>query len=234
VQANFNTQSLIVFQVFYGVKIQRYETYVGDAEGYPSAGVKFTDKLGKKILQLEGLNFENYSLGKQLKLYFKYPFEFIGIYTRHIVNGLTPIFLECYIKNIYTNKSVPFAINVVLFFVILLSLFSKYSTNVSIINYIKQENNIIYLLMFVPVLLVSFGSVEARFYIFMYVCMYTYIFYIINYISLLNFVKKHLILVLLLFVFFLSIWSAIITQTLSDGQYDVFLLNNKINNFVEK
>lgn len=89
-------------QLYWGLYYSRYETYVGDPDVYPHAGVIFEDKAGKAIIEKEGL--QDLTPVQAIKLYLKYPFDIIGIYGRHLLNAMDNRFPELYITDLYKSR----------------------------------------------------------------------------------------------------------------------------------
>ncbi len=81
---NFNafvpTQGLNGFQMYSGLYMQRYETFVGNSALFPSPGVIFYDKVGKTLIEMYSLTPES-SVFSFFTTIFKHPFDYLGILT---------------------------------------------------------------------------------------------------------------------------------------------------------
>lgn len=150
-QSTDYAQSLQERQVFWGLTIQRYETYVGDE--YPWPAIIFNDAAGKKISALEKLEIDEFSFGDLFRIAAKRPLDLIGIYTRHFISLATPAWNEVYIRELYTNKNVLVILSIVTWFIAAIAFFMK----------INQKNRYYYsdllvIAMFLPGILQLFGA----------------------------------------------------------------------------
>jgi hypothetical protein len=116
------SNSLFTFQLKTGLSVQLYQTYIGDKSIYASPAVSFIDPIGKAITAQEPP--VNKPI-EYIKLFFKYPFEFFGIYLRHFINMLNPLFGEIYIKDILKSKMNKILINYLILFIVSLWLVLK-------------------------------------------------------------------------------------------------------------
>lgn len=168
-------ENLFLAQVYDGISIQRYETYVGPLEQYLSPAVKFIDNAGLEILKRENLQPNTISYLDIIKLFLKYPIDFIGIYLRHIINYITPIFNECYISDLNLSKKMLFVSNFIIYILCILGIISSYKE----IKLFNRENLYFYIL-FLPVFLIMFVTPETRFFIQLYILIYVYLCYFID------------------------------------------------------
>lgn len=115
-QSQFGGRSLYLAQLEWGIKMQKYETNIG--EGYPSAMVIFSDPSGIAILAKEKIknieSFRHYFL-----LVMKYPVDFCALYMRHLFNGLDIQYQTPYIVKF---KKIHWAIIFINYTVIFLAL----------------------------------------------------------------------------------------------------------------
>jgi len=91
-------QDLYFFQLQVGFGLQKFETNVGTE--YPDSQVIFGDPTGKSIAASQRIS----SYGDIVRLYAKYPVEFVTIYARHLFSGLDVKFPSVYIKNPYEKN----------------------------------------------------------------------------------------------------------------------------------
>lgn len=150
------TDELALFHIKSGISLDRYATYVGDEARYSSVSMFFYDKLGQKILEYEGIE-EFTSWGEYIKLVFKYPLDFIGIYTRHIISMLYPIFPNQYIKSIDKDKSLLLILTFTLLFLCTVYLIKIYRFD--------KKNMVILGVILFPCICILPGAVESRFFI---------------------------------------------------------------------
>ena len=79
-------RDLFAFQLFLGLEVQRYETTI-HLDG-KFAGVPFIDRAGRRLMDKPGVDEERRSLGNYLGILRDYPLDMLGVYGRHLVNGL--------------------------------------------------------------------------------------------------------------------------------------------------
>lgn len=79
-------KSLFALQLMWGITIQRYETTIDPTS--PSASRYFMDKAGEKIFISENLENGKVTVANYISLVARHPLDFLGIYGRHLVNGL--------------------------------------------------------------------------------------------------------------------------------------------------
>ena len=108
--------NLFTKQLGLGIVIQKYETNVGPY--YPSASVLFLDRQGDSVLIKSGYKAAPYTengsiysekpitLGKYLILVYKYPLDFLSIYSRHLFNGLDVVYNSLYVNDVY-DSAIP-------------------------------------------------------------------------------------------------------------------------------
>lgn len=108
--------SLFLFHLSYGIKYDRTDTFVGNIpDDYISPMVCYDDKQGRNLLQekLEGKDVLD-SAEKYFELAINHPLILTGIYGRHFLNILYPVFPEIYIRDMGRPK----VLNLVLFFLL--------------------------------------------------------------------------------------------------------------------
>ncbi|MBR6147715.1 MAG: hypothetical protein IKQ44_05055 [Lachnospiraceae bacterium] len=160
------TDGLMLVQIHAGIYTDRYATYIGDKERFSSAGVYFYDKLGQKILEYEGIETLE-TWGEYIKLVFKYPLDFIGIYTRHLISMLYPIFPNQYIKSVDKDKS----------FFLILTFTLLWVCGIYLIKIYRFDKKSIILLITIlfPCLCILPGAVESRFFFGVYYLIAAYV-----------------------------------------------------------
>lgn len=79
-------KNLFSFQLFTGLEVQRYETTT-DPDGR-RAGVPFVDPEGQRLLRESGFKAHEWSLPNYLTIFTNNPFDVLGVYGRHLINGL--------------------------------------------------------------------------------------------------------------------------------------------------
>lgn len=211
------TGGLMSQQLEWGIYYQRYETYVGTSYNTPK--LIFQDWAGTKILERAG---DISSIREYILLCFRYPLDFIGIYARHIINMLCPIYPEQYIYNLEINRNVLVILNYILLYV-----FGVWCT--VLLNYKRRIGDsllrfLAIVIMLLPSIAIMPGALEQRFSIMIYVLILGCISYAIDYKLLLNTVKLHWIRYLWMFGMGLFIVLAVWGNTLSSLQYNKLII----------
>ena len=86
VQSVINSKSLFAIQLAWGMTLQRYETAVtGEALG---AQLYYFDPAGARLFDHVAGGGDLFSIPYYLKVVAQHPLHFLGLYTRHIINGL--------------------------------------------------------------------------------------------------------------------------------------------------
>lgn len=206
--SNMEGGSLFNFQLTSGITMQRYETYVGSEDGYPKPKFIFEDEAGKEIMRQEGKELL-YSVGEYLEIVMKYPLDFIGIYTRHLINALCTPYNHVYVKYLHAFKPWLILINYTLLFMAGLAIAVQKSYKLNIKK--KTDESYFYLIFsLIPCLLILPGAIEMRFFAPFYILIYGYLAYKTDYRQLYTYVKKHLLKVgsayAVILCVFLSVW----------------------------
>lgn len=152
------TENLMSRQLYWGLLYQRYDTYIGTQVEFPQ--IYFIDDVGTRILDIEGLSANSPSLRQYVLLCLKYPFEIIGIYIRHIINILTPLWPDIYVTDLERN-----------IFIISISAFTCFFLFVYIYICDGFQNRKLFcrfIPLLIPVLFIIPGAVEVRYFAALY------------------------------------------------------------------
>lgn len=162
------TEGLMLQQLKWGIWMERYATYIGDLSEYNGAAMYFADNTGLAILNNANMDlwtsFASYK--EVLLLFLSQPMDFIGIYVRHLLNMLYPIYPEQYILSITKDKSIL----LILFYTILFIAISNF------ISFFKLKSSKWkwILLILLPCICILPGAVEIRFFIALHFLIYMY------------------------------------------------------------
>ena len=153
---------LMAQQLYWGILVQRYETYAG--KDTPAPSVYYRDPAGIALRTLNESSFSDPSLRNYVSLIARHPVQFLGIYGRHLINGLDVRDGIVYAKKPSTNKSI---VSVVCFCLLFFSV---------LIYWLRKEKRWIeaaYLApILFPVLAILPGAVETRFFIPVYLVLF--------------------------------------------------------------
>lgn len=159
------TEGLMLQQLQWGITAGRYATFIGDASQYSTAGMFFTDNIGKAILEKAQVT-ELTSYGQLIKLVIKYPLDFVGIYVRHFLNMLYPFYPNQYIEDITKDKSLLLIGFYTLLFIAIFYFFRTFK--------LKDSKWIWFVLILFPCVCILPGAVEIRFFIALHFLIYMY------------------------------------------------------------
>ncbi len=178
-------QGLFVWQLAEGLKLMQYETNINEESGYPIGGIRFEDPVGMKLLEEEGMDSLTMSMSDFMKVVFKYPADVIGIYIRHFINMLNPVWGEVYIKNIHKLKLHLTLLNYSMLFLGTAKILMTYlgrnkERRFKDIILSKGEKWLIYLVIIMPCIMILPGAIEQRFFFPMYMLLYVLIVYRIS------------------------------------------------------
>lgn len=158
-------ENLMLYQLQCGITFERYATFVGEPSQYGSPGMIFVNRVGERILEQSQIT-EITSYAQLIKLFIGYPLDFIGIYVRHFLNILYPIYPNQYIYDISSDKSLL----LITFYTILFIAVVHFITSFKL----KSSRWVWFILILVPCVCILPGAVEIRFFIALYflICMY--------------------------------------------------------------
>lgn len=159
------TEGLMLSQLQWGIYSGRYATFVGDKSEYATAGMFFIDKIGQTILEKEQIT-ELTSYGDFFELVFKYPVDFMGIYSRHLLNMLYPFYPNQYIQSIENDKTILLLIFYTILFIAVFYFIYSFK--------LRGRRWIWTFLMLVPCICILPGAVEIRFFIALHLLIYMY------------------------------------------------------------
>lgn len=159
------TEGLMLQQLQWGITAGRYATYVGDATQYGAAGMFFTDNIGQAILDKAQIT-ELTSYGQLIKLIIRYPIDFIGIYMRHLLNMLYPLYPNQYIQDITRDKSLLLIFFYTVLFIAVFYFLRTFK--------LKDSRWIWCGLVLLPCICILPGAVEIRFFIALHFLIYMY------------------------------------------------------------
>lgn len=108
-QIEGSNKSLFASQLMWGITMQRYETSL--QKTVPAPCVNYADPAGMALLELARIDKKNFDLSAYVDLVITYPFDFIGIYGRHLMNGLDLRDSEVYITEASSTRTARSTLN---------------------------------------------------------------------------------------------------------------------------
>ena len=217
---NFSSVDLKNWQIAQGLTVDRYETFAGK-DPVQKPGMRFDDKAGISLEMKETLS-GGISLAQLAKLAFKYPLDIVGIYSRHLINYLTPVWRQVYIVDLHVNTVWAVLPGIVLWLIFFYQLFL-----------IKCEqwrdwlrNEAWAMMPFISICLFMIpAAVEIRFFIAAYSIMYGYLAWRADYRKMLDHFRTHAASVTLLLAIVLMFWISVMGGTLSGNADSPVLFN---------
>lgn len=159
------TYDLFFAQLQAGIGCSRYDTYIGDMAQYGSSVIEFDDKIGEAVLsRCSTGNLTPFQM--ILSLVFRYPLDMAGIYIRHLLNMLYPIYPNMYVEDITKDKSVLLILFYTVLFIAICNFISFFK--------LKSERWVWFALIIVPFICILPGQVEIRFSIALHFLIYMY------------------------------------------------------------
>lgn len=119
-----NKDNLFVAQLQWGISRTRYETYMGEAENYPSPSVNFINETGQNLSANENIQ----SIKDYITFVLTHPIEMSGIYLEHLISGITVLFDDVYITDLRVN-TLYFILNILVYMFALVGIWSYYANN---------------------------------------------------------------------------------------------------------
>jgi hypothetical protein len=205
--------NLSVSQMYTGSGVWLYETYIGPSAVYPVPGVRVLDPIVKTYAFPEADSVFAYA-----KLVFTHPWEFAGIYFRHFIAALIPVFGEAYISDLLKPKVFLIFANCLLMFATCLGFLSGMGANAESGGkkaYYRRAfaKYLPFYPLLLPCLAILPSAMEVRFMLPCYVLMYGLLAYAFDYRKIAALLKSRPLTcaaaLLLLFVFCLSTYQTI-------------------------
>lgn len=216
---------LFAYQCLSGILYQRCDAFTPTLT--KATGIKrffLFDPVGQQIFQLDKLSCDA-PLSTFFRSLFRHPLEILGIYVRHLINMLNPVFGEIYIENSHQFKLHLTLINYLMMvgtFIGLLS--SKVRGAHSVAKKTATVGAIWGLLpLILPCVMLLPGAVELRFFLPIYLLMYAYLLFAADWKSIIAWIRERrtatIIVASLVFIVLLSIWSA----AFANSEYHLFV-----------
>jgi len=208
--ANISDRSLMASQLFWGITIQRYETYAGVDS--PSASQFYCDPAGIALRKANPKVFAKVpTIASYMKFALANPASFMGIYSRHFINGIDVGDGVVYVKSMSAKRNVS---SVLCFTLFLLSLFIFIARQ----NFRIQE--LVYLApILLPVLAILPGAIETRFFMPLYLVLIGALATNFSIITIKNALQLYWARAILLYLLFLGLFLAVSTETISNLMY---------------
>lgn len=221
-------RSLQSEQVHLGLHQSRYETYIGDDTDYPVPSVFFDDPIGERLIETEEITPDGFIYGKVFKLFIKYPLDIAGLYIRHLISLMTPVFSQMYISDLYADKGIFISLAIIIWMIAAIDLLFDY----------KKKFDKITLCMLIavifPALLQLAGMPEIRFFLMVHLLLYYYVVNIIDYRKLYQNIKNRWIPIVIVCAVVYFMWISNIGMILSYNREKVFIINDNHYEYIDE
>lgn len=210
-------RSLFASQLLWGITIQRYETSIDKTS--PGAGVFYLDKAGERLFANNYIGTARFDVRTYLKLVARNPFEFFGIYGRHIVNGLDLRDGEVYTMGQPWKKNLRALINYLVLFsgfmIIAMSIARQRASRHQTIKSLFWT-----FLTLLPVIAIIPGAIETRFFLAAHLSIYCALAFSSDLQSVKSLVRRHWALLGFALLILATLFFSVSTATMSAPQYD--------------
>lgn len=168
--------NLFDFQISHGLWMTQYETHIGPSEQYPPGGLIFLDHAGLRVFGQNSTIWEA----------FLHPFDAIGVYWRHFISMLNPVWGGgAYINDLHALKIHRSIINYgLLFFVGVQCIHWVGATPFrNLVEKSKAHINTLLCLLAIGIACIAIlpGAVEQRFFVPVYIVIYGIVAFCIDY-----------------------------------------------------
>lgn len=164
------TNSLMSQQLWWGLGMSRYGTYVGN-DGIHSAQMIFQDGTGMAIQNAFENAGEGISLSSYLQAFLTYPFDVISILWKHVWNAMFILFPETYVRDLTKNRSIYVILSLIIFIFFLFLLRNDLHL-VCKKHLVNIERVLVIASLLLPTLAILPGAVEERFLLVFYLMVY--------------------------------------------------------------
>lgn len=184
---SFDGQGLTLYYLNNGLIMRRYETYAGDPNIFHRSTMIFSNDSMLRLLEADGITaFE--SLGDYILFVLRHPFECIAVYAEHLINLLTPVFGRIFVTDFYGFKVPRILINFALFVIAA----ADWMLRQKPLKAMHEKGRLApVIVLLVSVLPVIAGKVETRYALPMYLFVYLYVCWHVDYKRLWTAVRNH-------------------------------------------
>lgn len=214
-----NAKNLFISQLVWGITVQRYETSIDPAA--PAPTVFYLDPVGQRIFDSVAGERDLFTPRGYASAVARYPAEFLGLYTRHFINGL-----DVRDGQGYTMKASPYRNRTAVFNLLVLVLAS------CVVFALRQKRGLLQdhpppppswwlclALVLLPVAAILPGAIETRFFLPLHLLAYCTIAFFFDVNALRDMARRHAISMAVIIVVFSGAFFAITTSTMASISY---------------
>ncbi|WP_236195316.1 hypothetical protein [Pseudomonas glycinae] len=209
-------RSLFANQLLWGITLQRYETSID--KNSPGPEVFYLDRAGEKLFTKNNIGASAFELETYLRLVISNPLDFLGIYGRHIINGLDLRDGEVYTKTSLKNRDAFALLSFLVLFAGLLVIVINRTTNRPETD--QQHSPLFWsLVLLLPVVAVIPGAVESRFFLAAHLSAYCALAYSSDFDAIKSLLRRHWLVVSMALIMSATLFFSISTATQADIQH---------------
>lgn len=216
----YTDQNLEFVQIFWGLEMVRAEAYVGESDQYPYSQVIYTDPVSEQIIEEHNLTPDTFTMEEYLKVLFRHPFDFLGIYLRHLISLMTPGF-SLYPYNTILYEDISF--NVIVSILIWLTAACGITEQMN--RSVRHIEVFIIFAICLPSLMEVVGAPELRFFMPVYLLAYYYVFEAINYKELAHALKPRWLQTAVCLIAVFCLWISLFGEIIVHNEKNRFLIN---------
>lgn len=220
-----NGKSLFAQQLLWGIAVQRYETAID--KSVPSPRVFYADKAGEQLILSKGVDTATFTIDDYFRLVWNNPVDFMGIYGRHIVNGLDLRDGDSYTMVRSSEKSALAVFNFVIVFSGLAIILMAAATH-PVVNKLVMQRLYWALVALLPVLAIIPGSIETRYFLALHIAIYCAIAFSSDIQAITDILRKHWFMAVMVIGISAAIFFSISMSTMASMQYNYPVLHRDI------
>ena len=152
----------------------------------------------------------------------EFPLDMIGIYTRHLISLMTPMYRQIYIDNLYPDKGIWTSVSALVWIIAGFAVLKQWKWKKSL------PDSFWILSVCLPSFLQLFGSPEIRFFLPVYLLCYYYVFAAIDYRSIVSLRYGQWIRPALCILVVFILWMTIFGNILSNSQVRTFIIHDSL------
>lgn len=161
-------QGLFVQQLWWGIGMERYGTYIGN-DGVHSVAMRFEDPIGVGIQKAFEDSGYTISLKTYILAFLKYPLDFISVLWKHIWNAMFIIFPETYVEDLSIDRSGYAVLGLV---IVILAMFMMADDMRNGVKCLSVSKSLILVALLLPSIAIMFGAMEERYLLVIYLMIY--------------------------------------------------------------
>jgi hypothetical protein len=191
--------NLYLKQLYWGIKIQKYETFIGDKNQYPEPGVKFDDNEGINLAKNK-LDNSPESIKNFVYFVINNKAFYVKMLARHFFNGIDIKYNTPYVHNLIVSH----IFSCVNYFIFALAFCFLFMTK-KVMTPVTKSDNIsmvfVYANILVPIILIIPTAIEVRFCLPLFILIYISAVHFILFHKLLVTTKSNTFIVLFIILF---------------------------------